>query len=377
MKAAAGTGSGSADVVSAFAPRANPHLLGHETAERVLLDALNAGRLPHAWLFGGPAGIGKATLAFRFARFVLAQGAEAAGAGGGAGGLFGAVPLPPDSLHVDPAAPVFSRIKAGGHADLLTVERQFDDKKGKMKQDIAVDDVRRVGPFLRMTSAEGGWRVVVIDGAERMNLSGQNAILKILEEPPAGALLLLVTENPGSLLPTIRSRCRRLLLNPLPEPTVAELLARYRPELPTADRTALARLGEGSIGRAMDLATAGGLELYRDLMAMLDTLPRLDLVAVHAFADKLTRKGGEEVFETVTALLVWWLERLVRARAREALPPEVVPGEGALMARLLGSEGWVDVWEKVNRLFVRADSANLDRKQVVLTVLLTIEAAVA
>jgi DNA polymerase-3 subunit delta' len=353
-------------------PRETTDLFGHEAAERLLLDAWNSGRMPHAWLLGGIPGIGKATLAYRLARFVLAQG-------GGDGGLFGSGPVP-DGLGLPAGHPVASRVAAGGHADLLTVERPMDEKRGRLKRDIPVDEVRRIQPFLRLTAAEGGWRVVVLDGADRLNAAGQNAILKILEEPPERALLIVVTDSPGSLLPTIRSRCRRLTLNPLPDETVLALLHRYRPDMGDDDLAALARLAEGSIGRALDLAEAGGLALYRELLGLLEELPRLDAVALHAFGDRLARRGNETAYEVASTLLVWWLSRLVRAIARAEIPAPIVPGEGDLMRRLAGEHGldrWVEVWEKVSRLFSRADSANLDRKQVVLNALLAVEAAAA
>lgn len=351
-------------------PRRNPDLTGQGEAEHLLLEAWNSGRLPHAWLIGGAPGVGKATLAFRFARFVLAQ--EPPG-----DSLFGGN-APVTSLHVAPDHPVFRRVASGGHADLVTVERQRDEKRDRLKRDIAVDDVRKIGPFLRRTASEGGWRVAIIDGADRMNLSGLNAILKILEEPPPGALLLLVSDNPGGMLPTIRSRCRKLTLKVLPEETVVNLLIQHRPDIPAEDRPALARLSEGSVGQAIHLADAGGLALYREMIGLLSGLPRLDIAAAHAFGDKLTRKQDDGLYETATELLVWWLARFARSLARGAWPVEVVPGESALMTRLANARGlerWVEVWEKVQRLFARAESANLDRKQVVLNALAALEVA--
>src|SRR5471032_3178647 len=166
-----------------LAPRANPELIGQEAAEAELLRSFASGRLPHAWLISGPGGIGKATLAFRFARYLFSDRERT------------------DSLAVADTMPVFRRVASSGHADLLTVERQFDEDKGRYKKDIAVDDVRKIAPFLHLTAAEGGWRVVVLDGADGMNRAGQNAVLKILEEPPTGALLMLLTERPSALLP--------------------------------------------------------------------------------------------------------------------------------------------------------------------------------
>lgn len=353
-------------------PRRNPDLVGHDAAQAVLLDAWTSGRMPHAWLIGGPPGIGKATLAFRMARFALVNGGRADV------GLFGVPEEPPRSLWIDPEHPVARRVAAGGHADLLTVERQRDDKRDRLKRDIAVDDVRKIAPFLRKTAAEGGWRVAVIDGADHMNASGLNAILKILEEPPPGALLMLVSDNPGGMLPTIRSRCRKLALQPLAEDIVVRLLAEHRPEIDADDRPALARLSEGSIGRAVHLADAGGLELYRAMIDVLAGLPRLDINAAHAFGERLTRHPDDGVYETATDLLVWWIARFARSVARGAWPAEVVAGETALMGRLAATRGldrWMEVWDKIRRLFARAESANLDRKLVVLNALLSLEAA--
>jgi DNA polymerase-3 subunit delta' len=348
-------------------PRANSHLVGHEPAERIFLDAWNSGRLAHAWLLTGPKGIGKATLAYRIARFALAGG-------GDGGGLFGG---PPDSLEISADHPVFHQMASQAHRDLKVIERGIaDEKKGKLKTEIVIDDVRKIGDLFHQT-ADSGWRVVLIDAADEMNRNAANAVLKVLEEPPRQALILLVCHRPGRLLPTIRSRCRKLAMNPLSEQSVSHLLSRYRPELTDAEIAALVRLGEGSIGKALGLAAEGGLDLYHDLMGLLVALPRLDVPALHAFADRTSRPEAEAAWRTVTELLVWWLARLVQVGGREGRGmAEVVPGEGAVMSRLLsaaGLERWLELWEKVSALFGRTDAVNLDRKQAILTAFLAIE----
>ncbi|HJO68422.1 MAG TPA: DNA polymerase III subunit delta' [Rhodospirillales bacterium] len=363
--------------VNAPEPRANPYFRGHEGAEARLRAAFESGRCPHAWLLCGPRGIGKATLAFRFARFVLARGT-------------GDPAQPPlfdagdvaesDGLSVDSQHPVFRRVASGGHLDLVTVERGPSDRVGQRRSEIVVGDVRAVGAFLRLTPAEGGWRVVVIDSADDMNRNAANALLKVLEEPSPRALLLLVSHNPGRLLPTVRSRCRRLGMRALDDADVGALIERYAPGLGTAEVATLTRLCEGSIGRAVALAEEGGLDLYRELVAILETWPRLDTEALHRLGDRLARRGAENAFRTVGELTRWWLARMIAFGAapggREA--PRLDGTERAIMARLLAGAGldrWLEVWEKVNGLLERAEGANLDRKQVVINALLALETA--
>jgi DNA polymerase-3 subunit delta' len=273
--------------------RANPELLGQEAAEAELLRSFGGGRLPHAWLISGPGGIGKATLAFRFARFLFSERRQA------------------DSLAMADTDPVFRRVASGGHADLLTVERQFDEEKGRYKKEIAVADVRRIAPFLHLTPAEGGWRIVIVDGAEDMNRYGQNAVLKILEEPPKQALLLLLTERPSALLPTIRSRCRMLTLPPLADPVVNRLLESHRPDLDAAARTGLATVAAGSIGRALDIAKHDGLSLLGQFLTIAGSDP-IDWPAAHALGDKLASAAADESYHSFVQLLSDWLSRAVR-----------------------------------------------------------------
>jgi DNA polymerase III subunit delta' len=339
-------------------PRANPELLGHDAAEATLLSAWNSGKLPHAWLIAGPRGIGKATLAYRFARFVLAEGAKPPG-----GGLFGA-PAAPASMALSPADPVFRRVASSGHSDLGVAERTPNPKTGKMRSEIVVDDVRGLVQFLRMTPAEGAWRVVVVDAADEMNVEGANALLKALEEPPEQALLLLVTHAAGRLLPTIRSRCRMLFLQPLADDKVVTLLSRYRPEIPGDERKILASLAEGSIGRAVDLADRGGAELYRDMLALLAELPKLDTLAVQRFADGIGR-GGEDAsanLRTAFDLMGGIVHRLAKSASG-------TPAEHALAARASarGAQPWVQAWERLGRLGSATEGLNLDRKQALIS----------
>lgn len=377
-------------------PRDNPDLVGHEDIETQLLDSFNSGRMHHAWLISGPEGIGKATLAYRFARHILSQGANneiPETAPDLSAGLFGEDPEPEvqdaseqGPLYMDCQTPVFRRVASGGHADLFSIERRRDEKTGKLKSAIVVDDVRGVGHFLSMTPAEGGWRVVVVDAADHMNINAANAILKVLEEPPKRAVLLLVCHNPGKLLPTIRSRCRTLQMRPLGNDTVASLAQDMIPDLSQREAERLASLSEGSIGRALRLADAGGLELWAELMGLMQSLPRLDVRAVHALADRVSRAGSEDAFDTVTTLVRWWLERMILNTAGGGAGNGAGAGqigatneqEAELAQRLSGDgslDRWFKVWEKINHLVARTDAVNLDRKQVVLEMFLGLESA--
>ena len=331
-------------------PRQNTQLIGQDEAERAFVDAWNSGRLAQSWLICGPEGIGKATLAFRIARFVLS--------GGGAKDMFGGGPT---TLDVDTDNSVCRLIGSGAHPDLRLVERGWSDtNKGTRSRDISVDDVRSIAEFLSLTPSMGGWRVVIVDVADDMNRNSANAILKTLEEPPPNSLMLLLSHSPGRLLPTIRSRCRRLMMGPLSGDQVGQLLQDYCPQMPANDVAGLVDLAEGSIGRAIALAREGGLELYRDMTQVLSGFPRLDPVALHSFAERVgNRKGeGEGGWSTVSELFLWWLAAVIRKLGQD---------------KTQGLESWLGVWDKVQSLFAKVDSVNLDRKQALLTAMLMVD----
>lgn len=328
-------------------PRANPELVGHEAAAATLEAAARSGRLHHAWLLAGPPGIGKATLAYRFARWLLAG-------------------LPPPEpgqapLHLPPGHPAFRRVAAAAHADMITLEPNTGDK-GR-KEVLRVDDARDAIRFLAHTAAEGGWRVVVIDQAERADRPEvQNILLKTLEEPPARTVLLLATHQPDRLLPTIRSRCRRLDLFPLETAALDRLLARALPEMPEGERAALAAIAEGSPGQALALAEGEGLAMQAEVDRALAALPALEGRAVQAIAEAVAGRGRElDAFLTFMALLRRALAAAVRQAARGGQPP----APAWVAARPLAD--WAEAWERLGRLAGETERLNLDRRQAVAT----------
>ena len=222
------------------APADNPELHGQDAALAVVRRALTSGRLAHGWLLTGPPGVGKATLAFRFARALIA-GAEA---------LDARLSMPPDH-------PLFRQVARGVHPDLTVLEAERDPRTGRLRSEITVDVVRAATASLQMTAGAGGYRVAIVDGAEAMNRSAANALLKTLEEPPARSVLILVSHRPGSLAATVRSRCAKVRLSPLPDEIVADALARWMPELKPEERHALTLLAHGSIGRAVARRATG------------------------------------------------------------------------------------------------------------------------
>jgi DNA polymerase-3 subunit delta' len=316
-------------------PRAATALYGHVEAERAFLDAYR-GRMPHAWLIGGPRGIGKATLAYRMARFVFAH--PDPGATHDATSL--ALPLDHPAVH---------RVAAQAHSDLLVLERTEGDN-GKLRSVIAVEHVRRSVSFFGSTAGEGGWRVCIVDSADELNRESANALLKILEEPPEKSLLLVVTHAPGRLLPTIRSRCRRLALRPLPEGDVARAAAdALGRDAAEPDIKAAALAADGSVARAIELHGGTALQVRERVNVLLSALPAVDPRGLHALGDAL---GRDETALTafVDAVRDWLSARLI------------APAEPARLVR------FADVWDKLNRAARDTEIFHLERKPFVFNV---------
>ena len=323
------------------APRETVDLFGHDAAEAALLDAYKSGRIAHAWLIGGPPGIGKATLAFRFARFVLAhpdpRAVEVQAA---------------TTLSVDPDHVVARRIAAQAQGDLRLLGRVVNEQTGKLYTNIRVDDVRRMVTFFGGTAGEGGWRVVIVDAVDDLAREGANALLKVLEEPPARTLLLLISHSPGRELATIRSRCRRLLLRPLAQDDVVRALAAATGrDAEEAELSEAAAAAAGSVSRALALLDGPALALRQRVLDAIGQLPNPDPRALHALADALAGTDPQ-VLATFMDLVNGWLsQRLGRGE-----------GDARVLART------AEVWDKVNRTARDVDAYNLERKPFVFSV---------
>ncbi|MFK8251242.1 DNA polymerase III subunit delta' [Ancylobacter terrae] len=326
-------------------PRERQELRGHEAAEASVRAAWDAGRLPHAMLIGGPEGIGKATFAYRVARFVLANGAAPAG-----------------TLQVPPDHTAYRQVAALSHPDLLVL-RRVALEGGKLPSVIPAEMVRRVRSFFGSTAGAGGWRVCIVDALDEVNAQGANALLKTLEEPPERALFLLVSHAPGRLLPTIRSRCRLVPLRPLGEEDVGAVLTGLAGGIEGFDPAragAAARASGGSVRRALALLSGEGLEVRLATEQLLGRLPVADVKALHGLGERLQgdRSGAFDSFvEAVEA----WIADLATGRRTQA---------GVRLARL------PEVWEKVRRAAIDADVYNLDRKTFVFRVFASLDEAV-
>ena len=350
-------------------PVENSELYGHEVVEAQLLKLLEQQTLPHAMLITGAQGIGKATLAFRLARFVL-SGAKVEPA---SMGLFGEEPAT-NSLKVAMEIPSVQRMIIGSHGDLLVIQPEFDEKKKTSVDTIFVERIRKVVEFMHHTPSESEWRVVIIDPAEAMNVNAANALLKVLEEPPKQTLLLLISHQPGRLLPTIRSRCRLLEMRAPSLEAVESIFAQQQLSLPAAQRQALTVLANGSPGLAMRYAEHEALMLYQ---RVIEVMVGQDVKLVQSLAAEMGKQVGEGWY-VAKSMLLMALYRIVCAAnglqtGHNADNTNVLfDGEHELLHTLLARQGlayWLELWEKAEQSLQEVTTLTMDKKQTVMQLL--------
>ena len=338
-------------------PREVDSLFGHEAAKAEFSEALRSGRLHHAWLLAGPEGVGKATLAYHLARDVLARGEEMS-----------------DHASVTADHPVFRKVAGLGHPNLLLIRRSWNDKTKRYSQWIGVDEVRRLRTFLGHSAGDAGWRVVIVDRADDLNQNAANALLKGLEEPPPRTLFLLVATVEGRIPVTIRSRCRILRVGALGDDdldqAVRAALVRDDHEVEAETLATALPLSQGSVRRALELATGEGIAFHREIVAAFARLPELDAGGTHKLAERLRGGGGgfgdSEQLQLFVSLLLGLMERMIRTAATGE---GSIGEERALATRLLNRRSlpqWVETWEAIGRAKAEVASLNLDRGLLVL-----------
>jgi DNA polymerase-3 subunit delta' len=323
-------------------PPENPRLIGHESETGLLAAAYRAGRLHHAILLAGPFGIGKATLAFRLARHLLKypRAAEA-----------------PEMMEdADTASSLYRQVASGSHPSVLHLTRPFDEKRKVFRTAVTVEEIRRVNRFLSMTAHDGGYRIVIVDPADDMNASAANALLKNLEEPPSRTLFMLVSHSPGRLLPTIRSRCQTVRLQPLDTASLRTVLGMLQTDLPS-DPSALERLAErarGSARTAVLLTQFGGLEIGGVLEGIL-AAARFDVAEANRIADAVSGRDQTIQFGIFNRMALDAVADAARAAA--------IAGDVERAGRLS------DLWGEANQRIIETDIYNLDRRQHVVGLL--------
>jgi DNA polymerase-3 subunit delta' len=344
-------------------PRDTADLIGHAPAESEFATTFASGRMHHAWMLSGATGIGKATLAYRMARFALASPEERAAAG--------------DSLAISPTSISARQIRALSHPALAVVRRGYDLRTKRFPATIPVDAVRDLKAFLGRTADEGTWRVVIVDSADELNLNAANALLKALEEPPRRTFFLLIVAQPHRLLRTIRSRCRTLEMSALGpkdlrRAATGALVAAETPPPAETDWVTLEALADGSVRRLLELSATDGLSLYRRIEGLFQGLPRIDWQVAHALGEELGSTAADARFTLIFDLLLGLIARLVRAGADGTGSPDETK-----LARRLIPEGrlasWAELWETIVRDKAETLALNLDRRMLILETLARVE----
>lgn len=340
--------------ISDLSPRNNTFLLGHEEAEQMFLNAWKNNSLHNSWLISGVEGVGKATLAYKLARFLLSADESAK--------------AKYTSIDISPDSPICKLVSNNSHPDLKIIERDYTEtdrkkvikaiKDGDRLSDaelkdlkksafIRIDDVRTINEFLSKRSSGDGWRVVIIDSIDDMNGASANAVLKILEEPPHKTLMMLISHNPNRLLPTIKSRCAKLELKPLKETQVASLLRRYRPEMDEKSIKKITSIASGSIGKALNYVDNNAADRFDTLSNLLSTGASFKLSNLLDFCNEAA--SNEDNYYLTQELILKYLSEKVKQTT------QVMEVAAA--------------WDNAVKIFSETDRLNLDKKQALINII--------
>jgi DNA polymerase-3 subunit delta' len=336
-------------VTEPLTPRTNTKLFGHEETEAMLLRDLASGKLAHGLIFSGVRGIGKATLAYRFARALLSDR---------------------NSMEMSENNPIFHRVAANSHTDLLVIEPLYDAKKDEYANEITIEQSRTIAQMLSLTPAEGQWRVVIIDSIDALNTKSANAILKILEEPPPQTILMLIAHNVGGLLPTIRSRCRIITMKPLGKEDFSSAIRHVAPEIYGDELSALGVISANSVGIALELRAQGALILYNEVVELMASAKNIDNQRLLRFCEQIgSGKKAHGNWQLVSHITLCVLERITKQSSGITIKP-INEEEGIALSELAGlhnSSVWAAKWQEAANQFLLAQRLHLDYKQVALT----------
>lgn len=346
------------------APHMSDLIIGHNAIEKLLLSAINKNTMPHALIFSGQKGIGKSTMAQRLARALLNYGIDDSNQDS----LFGESPKSKlESFDIDKDNPIFSQVASKGNPDLITIERLVDPKTQKPKNELSIEMARKIAPFLRMTSSNGGWRIVIVDDADTMNRNAQNAILKILEEPPKNTLLILVCHRLGAMIPTIRSRCRVIEFDGLSRENFNTLLKIDNNDLSDQEINLLHIFSNQSIGQAKIILENKGLETIQSCLDILQSYPKINDLEVHKLSDSAGRFGQDNSFNMIEMTFLKFLENIIQSKARETelIYPFNMKGFKDF-ANDFNLEKCLSMHAQLKDLFAQAHYASLDKRVVII-----------
>ena len=320
-------------------PKLAKKLIGHSTQKLYFLNSYISNRLPQCWLLAGDKGVGKATFAWLIAKFLLTTNQnpddikiELNGAN-------------IDSILAPQDGGTLTRILSGSEQRIYVVRKGYNEKRKAFFKDISIDDIRNLQSYCSLSIADGGRRVIIIDTADDLNTNSCNALLKLLEEPPKNTLFLLISHQPNLLLPTLQSRCQKLLFSALSQYDLRAVVATTGQEIGPAQEVPLSILSNGSAGVACRLLNSNSLNLYRDILNLASSLPNLNTKKATQLSQNYFAKGKADDFENFIEMMQHFLSRLCKTGAmQKPLSPSVTNDEAKIMTYLCPSLRSANLW---------------------------------